>query len=324
MARKTKFLLARGYIIRKNKYLCSVVCPFCGAATRDAEAKQNKTNNTITRLINSKFKVMKKLFMILSVVGVMSLATVNVYAQEPEVAATEQVAEEAVEAEATEAPAIDEETEVAGVPFHQAIKQKFIEGGVLWMTPVLLCLIIGLAVAIERILYLSFSKINTKKFIAKFEEALNNGGIEAAKEVARSNKGPVASIFYQGALRYNEGLDVVEKTVASYGSVQTGLMESGLSWINLFIALSPSLGFMGTVVGMIEAFDQIQAAGEVSATLVAGGIKVALLTTLAGLIAAVILQLFYNYILNKIDSAVVELEDTSITLVDILTDYSKK
>lgn len=301
--------------------------PFCGATTKDAEAKQNKTNNTITRLINSKFKVMKKLFMILSVVAAMAFATVNVYAQEPEAAATEQVAEEAVEAveaEATEAPAIDEETEVAGVPFHQAIKQKFIEGGVLWMTPVLLCLIIGLAVAIERILYLSFSKINTKKFIAKFEEALNNGGIEAAKEVARSNKGPVASIFYQGALRYNEGLDVVEKTVASYGSVQTGLMESGLSWINLFIALSPSLGFMGTVVGMIEAFDQIQAAGEVSATLVAGGIKVALLTTLAGLIAAVILQLFYNYILNKIDSAVVELEDTSITLVDILTDYSKK
>lgn len=275
---------------------------------------------------------MKKLFMILSVVGIMSFATVNVYAQEPEAAATEQVAEEAVEAteavegEATEAevPAIDEETEIPGVPFHQAIKQKVIEGGVLWMTPVLLCLIIGLAVAIERILYLSFSKINSKKFIAKFEEALNNGGIEAAKEVARNTKGPVASIFYQGALRYNEGLDVVEKTVASYGSVQTGLMESGLSWINLFIALSPSLGFMGTVVGMIEAFDQIQAAGEVSATLVAGGIKVALLTTLAGLISAVILQLFYNYILNKIDSAVVELEDTSITLVDILTDYSKK
>lgn len=267
---------------------------------------------------------MKKLFMILSVVGVMSLATANVFAQEPEAAATEEVvaAEEAVAEEA--APAIDEETEVAGVPFHQALKQKFIEGGVFWMTPVLLCLIIGLAVAIERILYLSFSKINTKKFIAEFEAALNEGGIEAAKELARNTKGPVASIFYQGALRYNEGLDVVEKAVASYGSVQNGLMESGLSWINLFIALSPSLGFMGTVVGMIEAFDQIQAAGEVSATLVAGGIKVALLTTLAGLIAAVILQLFYNYILNLIDGSVVELEDSSITLVDILTAYSKK
>lgn len=265
--------------------------------------------------------------MILSAVGVMSFATVNVYAQEPEAAATEQVVDEAAAEEAVAEEVVAEEAvaeEPEGVPFHQAIKQKFIEGGVFWMTPVLLCLIIGLAVAIERILYLSFSKINTKKFIAQFEAALNEGGIEAAKEVARNTKGPVASIYYQGALRYNEGLDVVEKAVASYGSVQNGLMESGLSWISLFIALSPSLGFMGTVVGMIEAFDQIQAAGEVSATLVAGGIKVALLTTLAGLIAAVILQLFYNYILNKIDSSVVELEDTSITLVDILTAYSKK
>ena len=265
--------------------------------------------------------------MILSAVGVMSFATVNVYAQEPEAAATEQVVDEAAAEEAVAEEVVAEEAvaeEPEGVPFHQAIKQKFIEGGVFWMTPVLLCLIIGLAVAIERILYLSFSKINTKKFIAQFEAALNEGGIEAAKEVARNTKGPVASIYYQGVLRYNEGLDVVEKAVASYGSVQNGLMESGLSWISLFIALSPSLGFMGTVVGMIEAFDQIQAAGEVSATLVAGGIKVALLTTLAGLIAAVILQLFYNYILNKIDSSVVELEDTSITLVDILTAYSKK
>ena len=272
---------------------------------------------------------MKKLFMILSVVGVMSLATANVYAQEPEAeaVATEQVADEAVAEEAVAeeaAPAIDEETEVAGVPFHQALKQKFIEGGVFWMTPVLLCLIIGLAVAIERILYLSFSKINTKKFIAAFEEALNNGGIEAAKELARNTKGPVASIFYQGALRYNEGLDVVEKAVASYGSVQNGLMESGLSWISLFIAISPSLGFMGTVVGMVEAFDQIQAAGEVSATLVAGGIKVALLTTLAGLIAAVVLQFFFNLVLSMIESQVVKMEDSSIQLIDMLQAYNKR
>jgi biopolymer transport protein ExbB len=270
---------------------------------------------------------MKKLFLTLSVAGMLCLGTANVFAQEAAEAvnaeATEQVAEEAPAAEEA-APAIDAETELEGESMHQVLKQKFIEGSWMWMLLPLLCLIIGLAVAIERILYLSFSKINTKKFIAQFEEALNNGGIEAAKEVARNTKGPVASIYYQGALRYNEGMDVVEKTVASYGSVQNGLMESGLSWISLFIALSPSLGFMGTVVGMIEAFDQIQAAGEVSATLVAGGIKVALLTTLAGLIAAVILQLFYNYILNKIDSSVVELEDTSITLVDILTAYSKK
>lgn len=269
---------------------------------------------------------MKKLFMILSVVGVMSLATANVFAQEPAAAAaTEQVAAADTAAVAeTEAPAINPETEIQGQPFHEIIKQKFIEGGVLWMAPILIFLIIGLAIAIERILYLSFSKINTKKFIAKVEDALNAGGVEAAKEVCRNTKGPVASIFYQGLDRYKEGLDVVEKAVASYGSVQMGLMESGLTWISLFIALSPMLGFMGTVVGMVDAFDAIQAAGDVSPTLVAGGIKVALLTTLAGLIAAVILQIFYNYILNKIDSLVVELEDSSITLVDILTAYSKK
>jgi len=182
----------------------------------------------------------------------------------------------------------------------------------------------SLAIAIERMLFLTFSNINTKKFIAKVEEALNNGGIEAAKDVCRNTKGPIASIYYQGLDRYDQGLDAVEKAVVSYGSVQTGPMDSGLSWIGLFIALAPMLGFMGTVVGMIGAFDQIQAAGDISPTIVAGGIKVALLTTLMGLIAAVILQLFYNYIISKIDSLVNDMEDASITLVDILTAYSKK
>ena len=190
------------------------------------------------------------------------------------------------------------ETAVAGESMHRILMQKFLEGGWGWMLPVLLCLVIGLAVAIERILYLTLSTINTKKFIAAVEEALNNGGIEAAKEVCRNTKGPIASIYYQGLDRYAQGLDAVEKAVVSYGSVQTGQMESGLSWIGLFIALSPMLGFMGTVVGMIGAFDAIQAAGDISPTLVAGGIKVALLTTLMGLIAAVILQLFYNYIVS--------------------------
>lgn len=219
---------------------------------------------------------------------------------------------------------VDAEVDVEGQPLHQAIKQKFLEGGAGWMAPILLCLVLGLAIAIERIIYLNLSTTNTKKLIAKVEEALNNGGIEAAKEVCRNTRGPVASIFYQGLLRYDEGLDVVEKTVVSYGSVQMGQMENGLSWISLFIALSPMLGFMGTVVGMIQAFDAIEAAGDVSPTLVAGGIKVALLTTMAGLIAAVILQLFYNYILSKIDGLVVTMEDTSITLVDMLTKFNKK
>ena len=216
------------------------------------------------------------------------------------------------------------ETAVEGESMHHILMQKFLEGGWGWMLPVLLCLVIGLAVAIERILYLTLSTINKKKFVAKVEKALQEGGIEAAKEVCKNARGPIASIFWQGLDRYDQGLDAVEKAVVSYGSVQTGRMESGLSWIGLFIALSPMLGFMGTVVGMIGAFDAIQAAGDISPTLVAGGIKVALLTTLMGLIAAVILQLFYNYIVSKIDSLVNDMEDASIDLMDILTAYNKK
>ena len=200
---------------------------------------------------------------------------------------------------------------------------NFLEGGWGWMMPVLVCLVIGLAIAIERMLYLAFSNINTKKFVEEFEKTLNEKGVEAAKDLCRNTRGPVASIYYQGLDRMDQGLDAVEKAVVSYGSVQTGQLESGLTWIGLFIALSPMLGFMGTVVGMIGAFDQIQAAGDISPTIVAGGIKVALLTTLMGLIAAVILQLFYNYVVTKIDALVNTMEDASITLVDILTAYKK-
>ena len=252
---------------------------------------------------------MKKLFLILSV-ALFALGTVNAFAQEAAAAAEE--------------TAVAAETALAGDSMHHIMMQKFLEGGWEWMLPVLLCLVIGLAVAIERILYLSLATINSKKLIAAVEDALKNGGIEAAKEVCRNTRGPIASIYYQGLDRYDQGLDSVEKAVVSYGSVQTGQMESGLTWIGLFIVLSPMLGFMGTVVGMIAAFDAIQAAGDISPTLVAGGIKVALLTTLMGLIAAVILQLFYNYIVSKIDSLVNDMEDSSITLMDILTAYSKK
>ena len=230
----------------------------------------------------------------------------------------------AQEAAAVAETAVVAETEIAGESMHHILMQKFLEGGWAWMLPILLCLVIGLAVAIERILYLALSTINSKKLVNKVEEALKQGGIEAAKEVCRNTRGPIASIYYQGLDRYDQGLDAVEKAVVSYGSVQTGQMESGLPWIGLFIALSPMLGFMGTVVGMIDAFDAIQAAGDISPTLVAGGIKVALLTTLLGLIAAVILQLFYNYIIAKIDSLVNAMEDSSITLMDLLTAYSKK
>lgn len=243
---------------------------------------------------------MKKSFMFLAVAV---LGTVNAFAQEAAVAA---------------------ETELAGESMHQVLMQKFLEGGWGWMLPILVCLVIGLAVAIERMLYLSFSNINTKKFVESFEKTLNEQGVEAAKDLCRNTRGPIASIYYQGLDRMDQGMDAVEKAVVSYGSVQTGQMESGLTWIGLFIALSPMLGFMGTVVGMVGAFDQIQAAGDISPTIVAGGIKVALLTTLMGLIAAVILQLFYNYIVSKIDNLVNTMEDASITLVDILTAYNKK
>ena len=244
------------------------------------------------------------------------------YAQEPEQAPANDAAQTEAVAEVAEAEVVTEEP--AGEPMHFALMKKFLEGGWGWMLPVLVCLILGLAISIERILYMTFAQINTKKFVAQVEETLNSKGVEAAKELCRNTRGPIASIYYQGLMRYDQGLEAVEKAVVSYGSVQQGQMESGLSWISLFIALSPSLGFMGTVVGMIQAFDDIERSATMSPTVVAGGIKVALLTTIMGLIAAVILQVFFNYILSKIESQVVKMEDTSITLVDMLTAYSKK
>jgi biopolymer transport protein ExbB len=207
--------------------------------------------------------------------------------------------------------------------FHQELKKRFIEGGPGFMGIVLLCLILGLAIAIERIIFLNLSTTNTKKLTQDVEDALNSGGIEAAKEVCRNTKGPVASIYYQGLDRANDSLDSAEKAVVAYGGVQMGQLEKNVSWISLFIALAPMLGFMGTVIGMIQAFDKIEAAGDMQPSLVAGGIKVALLTTVFGLIVAIILQIFYNYIIAKIDSIVNDMEDASITLIDMLTKYRK-
>jgi biopolymer transport protein ExbB len=189
---------------------------------------------------------------------------------------------------------------------------------------VLLCLILGLAFAIERIIYLNLATTNTKKLADNVEDALKSGGIDAAKEVCRNTKGPVASIYYQGLERANEGVDAAEKAVVAYGGVQMGQLEKNVSWISLFIAIAPMLGFMGTVIGMIDAFDKIQAAGDMNPSLVAGGIKIALLTTVFGLIVAIILQVFYNYIIAKIDSIVNSMEDASITLIDMLVEYKNK
>ena len=254
---------------------------------------------------------MKKIFMFLAVVGLLAVSAQYAAAQTDAAAAqdTEVV-------DPFNAPSQD-------VPLHQALKTKFIEGGAGFMTLVIVCLIIGLALAIERILYLSLSKTNTKKLLDDIEEALANGGVEAAREVCVNTRGPVASIFVQGFDRMDQGIDNVEKAVVSYGSIQQSLMEKGLSWISLFIAIAPSLGFLGTVIGMIQAFDAIQAAGDISPNVVAGGMKVALITTVGGIIVAVILQLFYNYILAEIDSLTIEMEDASIALVDMLVDYEE-
>ena len=254
---------------------------------------------------------MKKIFMFLAVMGVMAFSAQNAVAQD----------EQAAEPTATEVAAPAENLDgPEEVPMHQALKTKFIEGGAGFMALVIACLILGLALCIERILYLGFSKTNTKKLLAKIEAALANGGVAAATDVCRNTRGPVASIFTQAFLRLADGqtLDEVEKSVVSYGSVEASKMEQNLSWISLFIAIAPSLGFLGTVIGMIQAFDAIMVAGDMSPAVVAGGMKVALITTVGGLIVAVILQIFYNYILSQVESLTIEMEDASITLMDIL------
>jgi biopolymer transport protein ExbB len=270
---------------------------------------------------------MKRLFSILAITGLMTFG--NVQAQDSTQAAapaTEQVADTtATVATTDEATATtDEATATEEATFTQSMKKRFIEGDPIWMSPVLLCLILGLAIAIERIIYLNLSTINTKKFVSEVENALNSGGIEAAKEVAKNTAGPVASIFYQGLERSSHGLESAEKSIVAYGGVQMGQLEKNVSWVSLFIALAPMLGFLGTVIGMIVAFDQIESAGSMEPSLVAGGIKVALLTTVFGLIVAMILQVFYNYITAKIDSIVNDMEDASISLVDMLSDYFKE
>lgn len=271
---------------------------------------------------------MKKLFATLAVIALLMGNHTLVMAQNTEEAvAVETVATDSAVTDETETVVAEVATEEQTsednglVALHKYMKTKFIEGGAGFMAATLLCLIFGLAISIERIIYLSLSKTNTKALLAKVENALNNGGIEAALEVCRNTRGPVASIFYQGLSRYDEGVDVVEKTVASYGGVQLGLLEKNLTWISLFISLSPSLGFLGTIIGMIEAFDKIQQVGDISATVVAGGIKVALLTTLLGLVIAIILQLFYNYVLTLVEGLVNEMEDSSISLLDLVVKY---
>lgn len=260
---------------------------------------------------------MKKVLALVAMAGFLTFGISNVtLAQETDSSANTETA--TPPADGDDASATDASANNGEYSMSTDLKRRFIEGGPEFMGIVLLCLIFGLALVIERIVYLNLATTNTKKLIQQVDAALASGGIEAAKEVCRNTRGPVASIFYQGLDRADEGIDMVEKSVVSYGGVQMGLLEKGMSWIALFIALAPMLGFMGTVIGMIQAFDDIAIAGVISASVVAGGIKVALLTTVFGLVVAIILQVFYNYLLAKIDSLVNNMEDASISLIDVL------
>ncbi|MCB0501774.1 MAG: MotA/TolQ/ExbB proton channel family protein [Bacteroidetes bacterium] len=214
-----------------------------------------------------------------------------------------------------------QEAEASGGAGLTTLKKYFIDGGPFFMSLVLICLIIGLAVCIERIVTLSLAQTNTKKLLTRIESALQDHDVDQAKEICKSTRGPVASVLYQGLDRVKEGLGIVEKSVISYGSVQMGILEKGLTWIALFIALAPMLGFTGTVIGMIQAFEDIATAGDISPAVVAGGIKVALITTLFGLIVAIILQIFYNFIVSKVDGIVNRMEDASISLLDMVARY---
>jgi biopolymer transport protein ExbB len=276
---------------------------------------------------------MKKFLSYFILAGLLATASITAHAQDQmdtsemvifedtlSMASTDSVMEEEM---VEEVAVMEEEVIEEEASFHQVIKQQFIDGGPEFMGIVLICLILGLAISIERIIHLNLATTNVSKLLTKVDEALKSGGVEAAKEVCRNTNGPVASIFVQGLMRMSEGVEMVEKSIIAYGSVEMGKLEKGMVWISLFISLAPMLGFMGTVIGMIDAFDAIAAAGDVSPSLVAGGIKVALLTTVGGLIVAVILQLFYNYLVSKVDSLVNSMEDASITLVDMLVRHNE-
>ncbi|MFK7950797.1 MAG: MotA/TolQ/ExbB proton channel family protein [Saprospiraceae bacterium] len=269
---------------------------------------------------------MRKLLVLVFVLGLAIFTSNNAFAQEPEQGQQQTEQQAAPEQEAQQEPVAaepvaEEPAAESGSDFgHQLLKRYFIEGSWEFMSLVLICLILGLAFCIERVITLNIASTNTDKLLAKIEDALDNGGVDAAMEVCKSTQGPTASILHEGLKRSGEGAEAVEKAIVSYGAVQMGLLERGLVWISLFISIAPMLGFMGTVIGMISAFDKIAEVGDISPQIVAGGIKVALLTTVFGLIVAIILQIFYNYIVSKIDGIVNRMEDASISLVDILVD----
>ena len=259
---------------------------------------------------------MKRVFAILALFGIMSAGLMSFILAQDTSGETEQ----------------DVVTSIGGYTgvqetsggFHQALKVKFIEGGAGFMSTIAICFVLGLTFCLERIIYLSLADVNPDPFLDKIGDTLDRGDLDGAKDIARNTRGPVASIIYQGLLRLDQGPDAVERSIVSYGGVQSGLLERNFSWITLVIAIAPSLGFLGTVVGMVIAFDDIQRAGDMSPAIVAGGMKVALITTVAGLIVAITLQVIYNYILSKMEGILNRMEDASITFLDQVIKYNVK
>lgn len=260
---------------------------------------------------------MKKLFAIIAFVGVLASPFLHAQTATDSTDTSAQVTTQSADAVVAEDVVVAEEQP----SFHEKLKELFIAGGPPFMWPILMCMIIGLAISIERIITLNLSSTNTGKLLTQIEESLSKGGVNAALELTRNTRGPVASIFTQGLMRYPEGIDMVEKSIVSYGGVEMGRLERGLIWISLMISLGPMLGFFGTVVGMVFAFEDIEKAGDISPAIVAGGMKVALITTVGGLIVGMVLQVLYNYCVSKIDGLVNSMEDASISLVDILVKF---
>ena len=274
---------------------------------------------------------MKKLFAIIAMMGAFAFGATQSMMAQADSAAVDSAAVDttvvdtaAVDTAAAVSEEIAQEPIVEEGGLHKELKTKFIEGDAGFMSLVAIALVLGLAFCIERIIYLSLAEINVKKLLASLEEKLSAGDVEGAKEVCRNTRGPVASICYQGLMRIDEGIENVERSVVAYGSVQSSYLEQGCSWITLFIAMAPSLGFLGTVIGMVMAFDQIQQAGDISPTVVAGGMKVALITTIFGIVVALILQIFYNYILSKIETITSHMEEATISLLDMCMKYNLK
>lgn len=276
--------------------------------------------------------IMKNLFAAFAMLMVMSFTSVTIVSAQtsssPAPTATAVASADTLSDDALNDTGVADTSKVQSLQqstgFHQSLKRKFIEGNAGFMSLVALALVLGLAFCIERIIYLSLSEIDAKRFVGKLEDMIEAGDIEGAKTLSRDTRGPVASICYQGLLRIDDSIDNIERSVTSYGSVQSANLEKGCSWITLFIAMAPSLGFLGTVIGMVMAFDQIQEAGDISPTIVAAGMKVALITTIFGIIVALVLQVFYNYILSKIEHITAQMEESAISLLDAIMKYKLK